>query len=377
MSSLRILRIADVPDNRTGGMSRTMYSTGDELISRGHTVDYLFSPAFKYKGRVQLRRFFVPMEVPNLVREQIRTHGAYDVVEVHEPMAAPYARQRRRDKSLPPLVIFSYGLEERSHPAMLRYKRMKGQPVSLKNRWSPLTVVWQAKYAVRHAEHVICSNSEDVNYLTALGIPANRLTRHHSGIEKEFLDAGGQPVTDERKGILFLGSWLMRKGILDLVPAVSRVMQAHPDIPFTVAGCGAGKEDVLNAFPQALRSRITVLPHIKGNDNLIKLYREHNIFVLPSFFEGQPLVMIEAAAMGMAILTTRVCGMIDFIEDGVNGLLVEVGDETALGNRLEELVSQPDLAAKLGQAARQTALTHTWATAAEKIEAAYRAAMKA
>jgi glycosyltransferase involved in cell wall biosynthesis len=375
MSRLRILRIADIPDNRTGGMSRTMYCTGDILQERGHQVDYLFSPAFKYRGRVQLRRFFVPLEVPQLVRKQIETHGPYDVVEVHEPMAAPYAWQRQRDRSLPPLVIFSYGLEERSHEALLHYKRLKHLPVSLKNRWSPLTVVWQARYAVRHADHVICSNSEDVRHLEAAGLAPERLTRHHSGADSMMRAAEATPADPMRSGILFLGSWLMRKGILDVIPAVTNVLRAQPTLTFTVAGCGAGAEEVLSAFPAELRNRIQVIPHVSEDRQLIELYRRHSIFVLPSFFEGQPLVMIEAAVMGLAIVTTRVCGMIDFIQDGKNGLLIDVGDEGALAQRLEQLVANPARARELGEAARQTAQTHTWATAATKIEAAYRQAM--
>jgi len=375
MSPLRILRIADVPDNRTGGMSRTMYATGDVLRERGHQVDYLFSPAFRYAGRVQLRRFYVPMEVPDLVRQKMRETGPYDVVELHEPMAAPYAWQRQRDRSLPSLVIFSYGLEERSHPALLNYKRLKNLPVSLKNRWSPLTVVWQARYAVRRADHVICSNSEDVRHLVAAGVPPERLTRHHSGVEPEFFVAGALPPDPARSGILFLGSWLMRKGILDLVPAVTKALRAHPELRFTVAGSGAAEAQVRADLPADVQPRITVLPHVSGNDRLVELYRKHAIFVLPSFFEGQPLVMIEAAAMGLAIVTTRVCGMLDFIEDGQNGMLVEVGDEVSLSARLEQLVSSPALVQKLGAAARQTARSHTWVTAADKIEAAYRQAV--
>lgn len=374
LKPLRILLIADVPDNRSGGMSRTMHATGDALLARGHQVDFLFHDAFRYQGRPQLRRFYVPREIPELVRQQVRERGPYDVVEVHEPLAAVYAWHRQRDRSLPPLVVFSYGLEERSHPALLRYRKLKQLPVSLKNRWSPLTVVWQARYAVRQADHVICSNSEDVQHLISAGVAPERLTRHHSGVEREFLMAGAslQPVPP--RSILFFGSWLMRKGILDLIPAVTKILRTQPEVSLTVGGCGASETQVRESFPMDVRARIKVIPEVSGNDRLIELYRQHQILVLPSFFEGQPLVMIEAAALKLAIITTRVCGMLDFIQDGQNGLFTEVGDATQLTAHLEKLLLNPDLTHQLGEAAYQTACTHTWEAAALKLEAAYRQA---
>ncbi len=372
---MRILRIADIPNNRTGGMSRTMHCTGDVLTAAGHQVHYLFGEDFDVAGPVQLRRFTVPLKIPALIRDHAQRGRRYDVVEIHEPLAAPYSWQRRRNHGLPPLVVFSYGLEERSHPALLNYRRLKGLPVSLKNRYSPLTVVWQAKYAVRHADHVICSNSEDVRHLQAAGVGSERLTQHHSGVEPEFLAAGNAEANPHRAGILFLGSWLPRKGILDLIPAVSAVMRDHPALRFTAAGCGVAAAQVWSNFPVALHPRIQVVPSITDNRRLIELYRTHAILALPSYFEGQPLVMIEAAALGLAIVTTAICGMVDFVTDAENGLTVPVGDVASLTDRLNRLAADPDLAQRLGAAGRRKAAQFTWASAARKILGAYERAL--
>jgi len=81
--------------------------------------------------------------------------------------------------------------------------------------------------------------------------------------------------------------------------------------------------------------------------------------------------MIEAAAMGLAIVTTNICGMADFIDNGVNGLTIPVGDIKALTECIESLVINRSLARSLGEAARQKAQTYTWESAAEKIAVAY------
>lgn len=370
---MRILRIADVPDNQTGGMSRAMHSTGHVLATKGHQVDYLFREHLHVSGPDTLRRFTVPFKLPGLIRRMARQAAPYDVIEMHEPLGAPYCLARRTVRGLPPVVLYSHGLEERGRAAELAYKQGKRLPISLKNRYSPLTVVLQAMYAVRHCDHVIVCSSEDAQYLRRAGIPGGRITQLNTGVEPDFL-AAGQALhkTDAiRSGLLFVSSWILRKGTLDLAPAVSRVLDDHPEAHFTVAGCGFDATTVLAAFPQHLHGRIRVIPKVTSNQALIDLYRSHAVFVLPSFFEGQPAVMIEAAALGLAIVTTNVCGMADFIADEVNGLLVPVGDVPALAGSLERLSCDGPLARRLGEAARQKAQSYSWRRSAEDLMTAY------
>ena len=374
---MRILRIADVADNRRGGMSRAMHGTGDVLAKAGHQVTYLFSGHLQTWGPATLRRFTVPLKLPFLVRRLMRQGEQYDVVEVHEPLAAPYCFLRKFFMHLPPIVVFSHGLEGRSRLVELQYRKQKGLPVSLKRRYSPLSVVLQANYGTRHSNQVICLNSEDFQHLSLSGVPEGRLTRLPNGVEEELLAAGQAAGSEHgpRSGILFVGSWLIRKGILDLVPAITQVLHRHPELGFTAAGSGVDVETVKQDFPKNVQNQVSVIQSFSGNEALIDLYRRHSIFVLPSYFEGHPLVMTEAAAFGMAIVTTGICGMADFIQDGRNGLLVNVGDPLSLENGLERLIADTELARSLGEAARLTAHEHTWARSAQITLQAYEKAI--
>jgi glycosyltransferase involved in cell wall biosynthesis len=121
----------------------------------------------------------------------------------------------------------------------LDYRRRKGLPVSLKSRYSPLTVIWQAMYAVRRADHVVCSNSDDLEFLVRAGVSRDRLTCHTSGADEEFFAAARAPELPHRDGILFLGSWVIRKGTHDLVPAITDVLRQRPKARFTIVGSGA------------------------------------------------------------------------------------------------------------------------------------------
>jgi glycosyltransferase involved in cell wall biosynthesis len=373
---MRILRIDDVPNDCLGGMSRAIHATSNALRAMGHEVDCLFDKDLYVLGHMALRRFLVPLKIPLLVRRRVRSGQPYDVVSIHEPLAAPYCWLGRRWKDLPPVVVYSYGLEERGHQALLDYRRKKGLPIGLKERYSPLTVVWQAKYAVRHAHHTICFNSADFAALRQAGIPAERITVHNSGVEPAFLSADPQWESRDPAGLLFVATWILRKGILDLAPAVTEVMRRRGQTRLTIACCAVKEEVVLDQFPADIRSRIQVIPFVRTNLELIDIYRRHSIFVLPSVFEGQPLTLIESAALGLAIVTTNVCGMPDFITHQENGLLVEVGDTGALVRRLDELLNSPALVSKLGEAARARAQQFTWTRSAEKIAAAFAAAIK-
>jgi glycosyltransferase involved in cell wall biosynthesis len=368
---LKILRVADVRGNRSGGMSRTMFCTGDELVRRGHSVDYFWEDRFQHRLPPQLWRFSTPIQLWSKIRSALRAGAGWDVVEIHEPISLICTLLFRHS---PRVVLFSYGLEERSHQSLLDYRTRKGLPISVKMRWSPRTVTLQSRIATRRAHHVICSNSEDVSFLRARGVPESHLTRHHSGVDPIFLNTQPRPWS-ERRGILFLGGWLERKGILDLIPAVTELLKRHPDEFLTVAGCHASAETVKGLFDPAVQERVHVIPRIEGDAALVDIYARHRIFVLPSYFEGQPLVMIEAASQGMAIVTTGVCGMLDFIRPEENGLLVPVADPPALNRALERLVTHPDEAARMGAKARESAMTHTGEAAATKIEKAYRQAL--
>ena len=119
---------------------------------------------------------------------------------------------------------------------------------------------------------------------------------------------------------------------------------------------------------------ITILFH---KAELEELYLSHAVFAFPSTFEGLPLAVLEAAAAGLGIVTTGTCGMKDFVEDGVNGLLVPVGDAAGLTAALARVTDDPALADRLGRAAREKARHYTWRRSADQFLAAAAAAARA
>jgi glycosyltransferase involved in cell wall biosynthesis len=257
---MRFLRMADLTDNRTGGATRFMHYSADELRADGHEVDCVFRDGLGACIEERLRRFVMPLRMVDIVRRRRREGRIYDAVEIHEPSGAAYALARQIDRRLPPMVLLSHGLEHRAHAAMLTYYRKKGIRTSLKRRYSPYSVIAQADLALRLADQVTVLNTEDRAYLQhRLGIARDRITIVNSGITQTFLRA---PEPDEQaRGVLFLGSWIDRKGTLDVVPALKRVLEARSDVSFTVAGFG-GQIDVAQLFPRQFRDRVHQIPRV-------------------------------------------------------------------------------------------------------------------
>ena len=93
-----------------------------------------------------------------------------------------------------------------------------------------------------------------------------------------------------------------------------------------------------------------------GQDEIHAYYDRADVFVLASFAEGLPVVLMEAMAKEIPCVATRIVAIPELVLDGVNGLLVAPSDATGLADAVERLISDPDLRRRFGEAARQKVL---------------------
>lgn len=351
-------------------MGRVMHSTADELRRMGHTVDFLFSADVPRRPMGRGDRFVFPIALVRAVRERIRHQGRYDIVEIHEPSAAWYCHLRRSDKTLPPAAVMSHGLEQAQWQLRLRLSKELGQKISLKSRMLvPLTLLSQARYGLRHCQQVMCLNSFDERYLKhVLSLPATQITRVQNGVDDKFFVA--RNAADDCRKLLFVGSWLEKKGIRLLILAFTELKGRHQGLELSLLGTGVAKEEVLASFPAHLHTSIHVREHV-DDAQLLAAYASHNIFLFPTYFEPWGLVLTEAAATGMAIVTTGVCGPGDFFTNGRNALLVQPNDLRAFTEGVDKLILNSELREQLGREAKRHARRFVWRAAAESHLCAY------
>jgi glycosyltransferase involved in cell wall biosynthesis len=93
-----------------------------------------------------------------------------------------------------------------------------------------------------------------------------------------------------------------------------------------------------------------------NHDQVRELYRRADLFVLPSFEEGLPVVLMEAMSMQVACVATHVAGIPELIRHGLDGLLVAPSDTAGLAQAILELIRDPELRRRLGASARARVL---------------------
>jgi glycosyltransferase involved in cell wall biosynthesis len=239
----------------------------------------------------------------------------------------------------------------------------------------PATSLWLSRIALRRADHVICLNAMDREYLEhQLGIARNRVTPVTPGADPLFGLAASGRAYDRAERLLFAGTWLPRKGVVELAGAFETLVDRGLDVFLDVLGAGVAEREVLRSFSPKAASRVRVLP--AGDDSTVAgVMATADVFVLPSVFEGTPLTLIEAMWSGLPVVTTGTSGMRDVVAHGRTGLLVPPGDRTALAAALSRLIGERHLRQSLGREAHQVASTrYTWKHAAAAFEAAYAAA---
>lgn len=150
--------------------------------------------------------------------------------------------------------------------------------------------------------------------------------------------------------LLFLGRLCRDKGIWELLSAVERLQEKYPDLTLYLGG--VWEEEELRRAAEKNPEHVKWLGWIGGREKEQYL-KDCDIFVLPTYFEGLPVSLLEAMAFGCAAVTTKVGGIPMVVTDGEDGILIDPKDEKALCQALDNVLQDPGLCERLGQAARE------------------------
>lgn len=153
----------------------------------------------------------------------------------------------------------------------------------------------------------------------------------------------------------FVGRIVADKGVHELESAWRRVRADFPAAYLVLAGRIETGNPVTPEVLDALRSdeRVRFAGFRRDVASLLSIL---DVLVLPSYREGFPVVPLEAAAMKVPVIGTRIRGTLDAVVDGYTGILVKPRDAAALAGALRKLLGDPDLRRKLGDSARARAL---------------------
>jgi colanic acid/amylovoran biosynthesis glycosyltransferase len=153
--------------------------------------------------------------------------------------------------------------------------------------------------------------------------------------------------------ILCVGRLVPAKGQYVLVAAVSHLVKSTPNLRLRLVGDGPDREGLERAIAAANLCRHVVLEGSVNQDRIRDYYRQADIFVLASFAEGVPVVLMEAMAMEIACVSTFVAGIPELIRSELDGILVPPSDDRALASAIKRLIDDSSLRHRLGIAARR------------------------
>jgi glycosyltransferase involved in cell wall biosynthesis len=212
------------------------------------------------------------------------------------------------------------------------------------------------KICLRPRNHwLILQNDSDAEAFRRGNVAAPDRTRVIRG---SGVDIGQFRPTDrsKRRGLVasVVGRQLRDKGIREAVLAAREL--ARREVPVAIRLVGRPDPGNPSSIPDEVLNqwqREGCVERAGYVDDMVALWDDSDVAVLPSYREGLPKSLLEAASSGLPIVTTDVPGCRDAVEDGVTGYIVPVCDWIALADAIERLVENPELRRSMGAAARE------------------------
>lgn len=231
----------------------------------------------------------------------------------------------------------------------------------IRQTWLTRVARFLYRQALRRSNRVLFQNEEDRKYFIDYGLVDECRTDRIPGSGVDLLAFAPQPMPVRRAGepvrFLFVGRVLRDKGISEYVEAARLLRREGIAAEFSILG-------PLDSQNRTALSRAEVEAWVKEgvvrylgvtNDVRPHLAGAHCI-VLPSYREGVPKTLLEAASMARPLIATNAVGCRDIVDDGVNGYLVAIGDSVDLAAKCKRFALLPeDEQARLGLASRRKA----------------------
>lgn len=206
---------------------------------------------------------------------------------------------------------------------------------------------WIYQYLINHCDGIIVLSKEWLSVVSSLNTRSKNIYLLYNPCPKV-----NHVLTEKQKNILFAGTICKRKGYSDLINAFGLVSEKFRDWKLVFAGNGEIEEARTLAVSLGIEDKIIFRGWLKNNDKDL-VFSSCSIFCLPSYAEGFPMAILDAWSYGLPVITTRVGGLNDILENYENALILEPGDVPALAHCLEELVVDTELREKLVKASNQ------------------------
>jgi len=318
------------PHPLSGGRTLICRYYAKYMAKRGHTVaiytsKYGKTPFHEYTEGYHIYRIS-PQITRNKIINLIKRPGAlivdrtwlkkaaktFDILHIHGPTyGLPYINWRPWKIKEKPVFLTIHGLP-------------KGR--GLRN----------VLYDIENADTVIAVSEYIKKQLDAINID-KEIEVVHNGVDLEQFTPKEPPEKHSEPTIIYVSGAIEYKGFKDLLKALKILEKRKINIKTIMLGPG-----------------IKTVKH----EEIHKYYSKADIFILPSHREGLPMSLLEAMAMKLAVIATKVGGIPYVVKNYENGILVEPKTPKQLADKIEQLAKDENLRKKLGENARKTVEKH-------------------
>lgn len=229
-----------------------------------------------------------------------------------------------------------------------RYPKWKED---LEGRSSEVYLCEQQEYEL--ASKIVVASTYTKNSLITHGVPKDKIIINPYGVDLKKFEPAQRTLQEKPLRFLFLGAVNARKGIPLLLQAWQMLQVKEAELWLV----GPIKPETRTLIPDLLGLKIKGrYPH----EDLPGLMKQCDVLVFPSYFDGFALVLLEALATGLPIITTEATAGPDLISDGIEGFIIPTGNVDDLCAKMQFFIDNPENLDSMSTAARLCAERYTW-----------------
>lgn len=246
-------------------------------------------------------------------------------------------------------------------PLVIRMNGTDAYFCKLENRKQKQKNFWFEKLALQGADHLLSVSNFTAEETRKIFQLKKKIRTIPNSIDvKRFLP---QQEKEEKEVILYFGSLIRKKGVLELPDIFNRIADKNSNVRFRLAGkdvqdirTGRSTRELMEEqFSPVAAKRVEWLGNLHY-DNILEEIAKAQLVVLPSFAEALPMTWIEAMAMEKALVTSDIGWAKEVMIDGETGYTVDPKDHGLYAEKVLEILNNPGLAKQLGKAARERVL---------------------
>jgi glycosyltransferase involved in cell wall biosynthesis len=360
----------------SGGTGSYVYYLTNELIKNDYTTSVITSYYHNKDIKINKKQqaFFVKTPKAPIIRSflfaaaafrklrKIKNFDPIDIIHANLPLVPSFAIPIDVGRTVISTVHSTWKGEAEAIKYEPYNRLNSNEKFMVSFNW--LLKFFEEKTIEKSKKIIAVSDFTRRELLKYYNIKENQISVIHNGVDiKKFSPSLNKDKVKQELGlkkedvnILTVGRLYARKGLFTLIKSMSKVYKKFENVKLIISGKGQSNEmtKLVNyAEKLGIRKRIIFTGYFP-DAKLPKLYQAADIFAFSTFYENLPFAVLEALSSRLPVVTTKVGGIPEMIDDGKNGFLVPQANSMELADKIEYLIENPAKATEMAYCARKT-----------------------